>query len=291
MPTSARRRSVSAPARAISASRARRGFTLVEIMVTIGIIILLVGILLPVIFRVRRQADRARTAADIQAISVALGAYKQDFGDIPRWTTDPVTTISTAPSGSWILGFALIAPGAQSVDGADGPGFRVRKTGYGQVYGPYLPPDKFKLSPTGSSAGGNQILDRNGMPFIYVPARVPAPDITIKDASTNKGNFDITNPHALYNVMNNDTALFEISGEGSITYAKQRIQYILGDNSAGLTGKNGIIDPGETPATTGEFIIWAAGPDRKFGFPDDAANSPPTAASVTDDVTNFHFAR
>ena len=62
---------------------ARPGFTLVELLVVIGILAVLVGILYPVINGAMRRAQRVRTAADLQAIAVGLDTYKQDHGSYP----------------------------------------------------------------------------------------------------------------------------------------------------------------------------------------------------------------
>ena len=53
----------------------RRAFTLIEILVVIGIIVLLAGILVPLVGRSLRQAKQTRTAADLQSISTALEAF------------------------------------------------------------------------------------------------------------------------------------------------------------------------------------------------------------------------
>lgn len=85
----------------------RQGFTLTELLVVIGIIVLLVGILLPMVMRAYRGADRQRTASDLNAIAVALDAYKADFGDYPRPAGDHI--------GFAILGYALIGPANAAV--------------------------------------------------------------------------------------------------------------------------------------------------------------------------------
>src|SRR3954463_10837693 len=64
--------------------RSRAGFTLVEMLVVIGIIVLLVGILLPTIMSARRNAEKNAVRMELHTIALALDAYKADFGDYPR---------------------------------------------------------------------------------------------------------------------------------------------------------------------------------------------------------------
>src|SRR4051812_46089948 len=85
--------------------RSRAGFTLVEMLVVIGIIVLLVGILLPTIMSARRNAEKNAVRMELHTIALALDAYRADFGDYPR-----------PPSGTpaqrkyRLLAWALIGP-------------------------------------------------------------------------------------------------------------------------------------------------------------------------------------
>ena len=61
----------------------RRGFTLVELMVVIGIIVVLMGILIPTAGLVRKRAYAARTLALIQKALQRCHAYYNDFQAYP----------------------------------------------------------------------------------------------------------------------------------------------------------------------------------------------------------------
>ena len=60
-----------------------RGFTLIEILVVIGIIVVLIGILIPVVSRAQRAARVASAQALISSIDGAIQSYQRDHGALP----------------------------------------------------------------------------------------------------------------------------------------------------------------------------------------------------------------
>lgn len=61
----------------------RRGFTMVEMLTVIGIIVVLIAILLPVIAKVRVQALVASTQAEINTLAASIEKYRADQGAYP----------------------------------------------------------------------------------------------------------------------------------------------------------------------------------------------------------------
>ncbi len=64
-------------------SRSGRAFTLIEILVVIGIISLLLAIMLPSLARARDQARRIKVRALIRAVDAGLELFHNDFGHYP----------------------------------------------------------------------------------------------------------------------------------------------------------------------------------------------------------------
>src|SRR5688572_20169334 len=88
----------------------RRGFTLVELLVVVGIIALLVGILMPTLNKAREHSRQLKCLSNVRQVSMAFVMYTNnnkgrfpfrgpintpDFADWIYWQDKPVT--SAAP--------------------------------------------------------------------------------------------------------------------------------------------------------------------------------------------------
>ena len=71
----------------LGARRSQRGynaFTLIELIVVVGVIIILTGLVLSTVGYARKKGARARAETEIAAMSAALESYKADNGIYPR---------------------------------------------------------------------------------------------------------------------------------------------------------------------------------------------------------------
>lgn len=67
-------------------SHCRRAFTLVEILVVVGIMVLLAGILFPVLARVREEGNKTTCVSNLRQLGLALQQYASDnAGVLPLW--------------------------------------------------------------------------------------------------------------------------------------------------------------------------------------------------------------
>jgi prepilin-type N-terminal cleavage/methylation domain-containing protein len=301
-----------------------RGFTLIEVLMTLLVIMIVVGIIVPVVLRSRDKAKRARVASDLQAIATGLEAYHADFNEYPGvYAGDPTVAPATyfGTTGAHVLCQAMVGPGddvGPGQDGFKGYGFKVRAGS--PPKGPYLQPDKFiidddsdRMTPIQYQYATIRISDgENETPILYFPAAARRPNLSSNKLFLSSRAFDPPTPVTAISLYQADDNLRFFADKANIyagplspaqsTLALQRIRIMLGDlnldgncfnedvNGDGVLNagedKNGnsLLDV-ESPITS-PFLLWTAGKDGQFG---------PTTATkkdvvVCDDVTNFTFA-
>jgi len=244
--------------------RQNAAFTLVELMVVIGIIMLLMGMLLYGVHAARVRATQAKMAGLINAIQNAIMTYQQDMADYPysHFTRDnPRTSVNdTTLAGAELLVRAIIAPGPESEDGYDGPGFRKRFTAsgnwVGRKYGPYLELTKLNIGPVRTTGGGDSqkvIRDSKDNPILYYRANAEAfrnagEDIKVRDIYRMQDNQRVTP---------GSRGAFDDNLESFERYMARK--YINGGRRS-------------YPYNPESFILIGAGLDGIFGTEDDLTN-------------------
>ena len=136
-------------------NRQRGGFTLIEMMVVVAIIVLLAGILMAVGSMVLRGASNKATRATLTSLDNAMSLYLKDHPE-PGVAAPPPTTPQNYPappavnssyhlqSNDWILKLSANPETAKLLE---------------------------KLKPIGTGTG-RQILDGFGKPILYLPSNL-----------------------------------------------------------------------------------------------------------------------
>lgn len=117
-------------------SLSRRGFTLLEVLTVISVMVILASIVLPSLRTSRNRAFEAKTEAQLSSLALALKLYKADMGQYPDRLT------------AWVLVYGTQGQGQASL----GPRWK----------GPYI-----ELKQGSDMSSGGDILDAWGQPFRY----------------------------------------------------------------------------------------------------------------------------
>lgn len=239
----------------------RRGaFTLMELLMVIGIIALLLGILFPVVGKLRKSAYAASTAQSISALQAAIQQYWSTFNAYPGPTgaggfgapfttvTPPLDNISTSEE------LVLALQGGIKVDFATATvSFVATDVSRGTVSLNPRNPKRYQ------AFGGAPYEDfnTNTIPEFRDAYPEPAPIHYIRaltqGAATYGGLATLTNAKYPNNGLEFPTPDFA-------------------DVGAYLRDPSGPTTPPYALRNKDTYILVAAGPDRKFGTKDDITN-------------------
>jgi len=139
----------------------RKGFTLIELMIVIAIIIILAAIAIPNYLRMTDRARRSRVAGDFTSIATALGAYQIDWGMYPKIVSPgeefgkgkPDAVITGELSGG--AKATANVPSATTLTGEVGPIEYMSATSINAMYDPFIPANGYWY---GSKDGSNWVL-------------------------------------------------------------------------------------------------------------------------------------
>jgi prepilin-type N-terminal cleavage/methylation domain-containing protein/prepilin-type processing-associated H-X9-DG protein len=109
----------------------RNGFTLLEVLIVIGIISVLMAILLPAAERVRHQAYIDKCASNLRQIGMAFQTYAQEnHGNYPRtaYSGNPATYVLNEGTGTAVADSFQAGPGAVQINDLTAPLFLLMKT-------------------------------------------------------------------------------------------------------------------------------------------------------------------
>lgn len=240
--------------------RQRTAFTLVELLVVIGIIVLLVGILIPTMDSVLRVARAAESRARLTGLADACEHFARDHGGFyPGQIHTGELTGSTGGqfTGSQILAAELFNPDVDPDDASTYTSGNIEGaiTAPDTTYAPCQlsdePRDSDLFNPDDIARAGdygdapNSISDRFGrkpMAVLYFPSRRTGGLTQYRVGDNTEYLTDTTDPN---NLRDGDAAW-----EG----------YIEDPRKSGM------------PYNDGRFILVGAGGDRQYGTKDDLTN-------------------
>ncbi|MHB8071047.1 MAG: type II secretion system protein [Candidatus Cryosericum sp.] len=123
----------------------RRGFTLLELMVALGILIILLAIAIPSYFAMMNKARRSAVIDEFANLATVLQTFQTDWGRYPVAAAGP-QVISSSSSGIYKelttegTGAALInVAGAKTVHGDDGPVVYIGAASLASMINPFVP--------------------------------------------------------------------------------------------------------------------------------------------------------
>jgi len=165
--------------------RLSAGFTLVELLTVITIIVLLVAITIGVLSFAQKKAIETKATAQLALLETGLGNYYEDNKEYPQ----PVDNTGEGPGGAKALYQALTGDGDSFLELENGTG-TASNGKIGSITEPYvegLDPKANKHGLVSKSGGEYRLVDPFGQPWFYRVYLEEEED----DDPTNKKTYDL----------------------------------------------------------------------------------------------------
>ncbi len=259
-----------ATSRKAAVPHARGGFTLVEILTVIFIIITLLALLSGAVISAERYSKKAAIQACLGNISTAIESYYSDFSTYPVSDPNAADTPNcsyggSVGSGSAGLAEALMGYLVSTKDGA-GPdigdsayGFRMTAAaGKGRIYGPYMQATATNYSAL--STADQYFIDPTGWRILYYRSSRPTITAgTTKYFASTGAIFNDADNSIFLNVLTNYTSPPPAANPVNTPSTSTAFLNLLGDSNG-----NNTVDTGELPINTGTFLLVSPGVDGNY---------------------------
>jgi general secretion pathway protein G len=103
----------------------RKGFTIIELLAVIAVILILAGLLTAVIGLAKDKAQRTKAQAEIASLSLAVKTYESDYGTWPANLNVLTTTSKNGPymeaiiNDPWDKAYTYTVPGVHNTSSFD----------------------------------------------------------------------------------------------------------------------------------------------------------------------------
>jgi len=271
------------------------GFTIVELLTVMSIIVILIGLLVPALNMVRRYAWEVKQKAQLKSIDVAIELFNTEFSGYPDSSEigpDDQPYCGAMKLCEAMMGQDLMGFHPDSIfrgDGTDGtrPLYPDANTVSAEVYrdnlsirkGPYLPleganaywlnniysntgvfyPKHFVLCDVYKTVTNRATGKRIGMPILYYKANTAN---NLHDSS------EPDNPNNIYNYRDNQQ-LIEL---GIPSDPGGQMHRLADPVRFYKNTKNDKVTTASRPYRADSFILISAGFDGEYGTPDDVCN-------------------